>query len=251
MAAGAPGGHCCQPPYAAERKDPAMRITVLSGALLLATAALALPATSASAAASSPTAIAAKKKCRTGFVKKKHKCVKVKKCKTGYARKVVHHKRVCVRKPQPNVAPTPPTAPATTPPAPTPGTPAGPAWSDGRWRGTYSDSSLDLLFNVVGNRLYTGGFDSFFVDASCDGGGIDPANVAPVEATISPGGDFSGSGTYSPGFGQQIPWQVSGHISGTSITGGTFTVGPYTDFYGGTCNGTTHFTGRWFGAYTF
>jgi hypothetical protein len=214
------------------------RITVFGVTLLLTLGALALPA--------GPSTAVAAKRCRTGLVKKKHKCVKAKKCKKGYARKVVKHKRVCVKKRRTHVAPTAPTT--TAPPAQAP---AAPAWSDGRWSGHYSDSSLDLLFNVVGGRLYTGGFDSFFVDAACDGGGIDPANVAPVEATISPNGDFSGSGVYSPGFGQQIPWQVSGHISGKSITGGTFTVGPYTDFYGGACSGTTHFTGQWIGAYTF
>jgi hypothetical protein len=222
------------------------------GVTLLLAGALALPAGSALAAANgsrSPTAVAAKKKCKTGFVKKKRKCVKAKKCKKGYARKVVHHKRQCVKKRRTHVAPTAPTAPGS--PVPAPGAPAAPAWSDGRWRGYYSGNSLDLLFNVVGGRLYTGGFDSFFVDAACDGGGIDPANVAPVEATISPSGDFSGSGDYSPGFGQQIPWQVSGHIAGKAISGGTFTVGPYTDFYGGTCNGTTHFTGQWIQDYTF
>ena len=225
------------------------RINVFGVTLLLAIGALALPANSAIAAAngsSSPTAVAAKKKCKKGFVKKNRKCVKAKKCKKGYARKVVKNKRLCVVKRRTNVAPTAPTT--TGPPA---HAPAAPAWNDGRWRGYYSDNSLDLLFNVVGGRLYTGGFDSFFVDAACDGGGIDPANVAPVQASISPNGDFSGSGVYSPGFGQQIPWQVSGHISGKSITGGTFTVGPYTDFYGGSCSGTTHFTGQWVADYTF
>ena len=228
---------------------PNPRITVSGVTLLLAIGALALPANSAIAAAngsSSPTAVAAKKKCKKGFVKKQRKCVKAKKCKKGYARKVVRHKRLCVKKRRTNVAPT---APTTTGPPAQP-VPAAPAWSDGRWRGYYSDNSLDLLFNVVGGRLYTGGFDSFFVDAACDGGGIDPANVAPVQATISPNGDFSGSGVYSPGFGQQIPWQVSGHISGKSITNGTFAVGPYTDFYGGSCSGTTHFTGQWIAEYT-
>lgn len=230
------------------------RITVFGVTLLLAMGALALPASSAIAAAngsSAPTAVAAKKKCKKGFVKNKRKCVKAKKCKKGYARKVVKHKRLCVKKRRTNVAPTAPTAPTTTgPPAP-PAPPAAPAWSDGRWRGYYSDNGVELLFNVVGGRLYTGGFDAFYVDAACDGGGIDPSAVAPVQASISPNGDFSGSGVYSPGFGQQIPWQVSGHISGQSITSGTFTVGPYTDFDGGSCSGTTHFTGQWIADYTF
>jgi hypothetical protein len=230
-----------------------LRITVFGVTLLLAMGALA-PADSAVAAAkdsSSPTAVAAKKKCKKGFVKKKGKCVKAKKCKKGYARKVVRHKRVCVKKRRTNVAPTAPAAPtAPTSIGPPAQAPAGPAWSEGRWRGYYSDNGVELLFNVVGPRLYTGGFDSFFVDAACDGGGIDPDAVAPVQASISPNGDFSGSGVYSPGFGQQIPWQVSGHIWGKSITGGTFTVGPYTDFYGGSCSGTTHFTGQWIANYT-
>jgi hypothetical protein len=227
------------------------RITVFGVTLLLAMGALALPANSAIAApnGNSSTAVAAKKRCKKGFVKKKGKCVRAKRCKKGYARKVVKHKRLCVKKQRTNVAPKAPTT--TGPTAQAPAAPAAPAWSDGRWRGYYSDNSVELLFNVVGGRLYTGGFDSFFVDATCDGGGIDPADVAPVQASISPNGDFSGSGVYSPGFGQQIPWQVSGHISGQSITSGTFTVGPYANFGGGSCSGTTHFTGQWVADYTF
>jgi hypothetical protein len=225
-------------------------ITAFGVTLLLAMGALALPANSAIAAAngsSSPTAVAAKK-CKKGFVKKNGKCVKAKKCKKGYARKVVKHKRVCVKKRRTNVAPTAPTT--TGPPAQAPAAPAARAWSEGRWGGSYSDNSVELLFNVVGGQLYTGAFDSFYVDPVCEGGAIDPANVAPVQATISPNGDFSGSGVDSPGFGQQIPWQVSGHISGTSITNGTFTVGPYVGLDGGSCSGTTHFTGQWIAGYT-
>ena len=31
---------------------------------------------------------------------------------------------------------------------------------------------------------------------------------------------------------------------------GTFTVGPYTDFFGNSCDGTTHFAGQWIADYT-
>jgi hypothetical protein len=68
--------------------------------------------------------------------------------------------------------------------------------------------------------------------------------IAPVRATITANGDFAGSGVYTPGFGMQVPWQLSGHISGKSITAGTLTVGPFTDTYGNECGGTTRFTGQ-------
>jgi hypothetical protein len=102
----------------------------------------------------------------------------------------------------------------------------------------------------LGGRLYTGGFDSFFISAACSDGSFDSSAIAPVQASIAANGDFAGSGVYSPGFGQQIPWQLSGNISGKAITEGTFTAGPYTDFFGHSCGGTTHFTGQWIAAYT-
>ena len=204
--------------------------------LLLATGAMALLPGSALAApngSGSPSAVAAKKKCKKGSV-----------------RKIVKKKQTCVKKRR--MAPTGPgpTAPAGTAPTAPQGQPA-PAWSDGRWRGYYAESgAVELLFNVVGGRLYTGGFDSFFIHAACSGGSFDPSAISPVQASIASNGDFAGSGVYSPGFGQQIPWQLSGHISGKSITGGTFTVGPYNDFFGNSCGGTAHFTGQWIADYT-
>jgi hypothetical protein len=147
-----------------------------------------------------------------------------KKCKKGFVKK----KRKCVKKRR-----------------------AGAAWAEGRWAGHYAENGVELLFNVVGNRLYTGGFDSFFVYAPCTDGFVDPVSVAPVQASIASNGNFSGSGVYTPGFGNPIPWQLSGHISGRSITGGTFTAGPYIGFYGGSCGVTTHFTAQWIAAYTF
>jgi hypothetical protein len=128
--------------------------------------------------------------------------------------------------------------------------PTAPPWDDGRWAGHYAENSVDLRFNVVGSRLYTGGFDDFFISAACSDGSFDSSAIGPVQASIAANGDFAGSGVHSPGFGQQIPWQLSGHIAGKSITGGAFTVGPYTDFYGHTCGATTHFTGQWIAAYT-
>jgi hypothetical protein len=225
-------------------------------ALLLATGASAVPASFAIAASDgsgSRSAADAKSKCKKGFVTKivRHKqtCVEAKKkCKKGFVKK----KRACVRKRRTaptGTAPTAPTGPAPT--APTGPGPSAPAWDEGRWRGFYAENGVELLFNVVGGRLYTGGFDSFFISAACSGGSVDSSAIAPVQASIASNGDFAGSGVYSPGFGQQIPWQLSGHISGKSITGGTFTAGPYTDFFGNSCVGTTHFTGQWIAAYTF
>ena len=221
--------------------------------LLLATSALAVPvgtATAASDGSGSRGAVDASKKCKRGFVRKtvrkKPTCVKAKKCKKGFVRK----KQTCVKKRR--TAPTSPGSTAPPSPGPTSPPPPAPPWNDGRWRGYYAETgSVDLLFNVLGGRVYTGGFDSFFIQAACSDGSFDPSAIAPVAAPIAPNGDFAGSGVYSPGFGQQIPWQLSGHISGTSITGGTFTVGPYTDFSGNSCGGTAHFTGQWIAAYTF
>jgi len=215
----------------------------LLATLLLATGAIAIPAGSATAAAGaggSRSAVDAKKKCKKGFVRKLVK-------KKGFVKK----KQTCVRKRRkaPTVpAQTPPTRPKpTAPPGPAP---TAPPWDDGRWAGHYAESSVDLRFNVVGSRLYTGGFDDFFISAACSDGSFDSSAIGPVQASIAANGDFAGSGVHSPGFGQQIPWQVSGHIAGKSITGGVFTVGPYNDFYGHSCGGTTHFTGQWIAAYT-
>ena len=223
--------------------------------LLLAAVPFAVPAGPAIAATNgsgAPSAAAAKKK-----------------CKKGYVRKTVRKKQKCVKKrrtaptaptspgptaptnPGPTPAPTNPAPAAPTTPAPTvptnPG-PTAPAWNEGRWAGHYAENSVELLFNVLGGQLYTGGFDDFFVDANCPGGVFnpDPDLISPVQASIASNGDFSGSGVYQ----SRIPWQLSGHISGKSITGGTFTVGPYNDFSGVSCSGTTHFTGQWIASYT-
>ena len=220
-------------------------------ALSLATAAFAVPAGSAIAASDgggSRTAVDTKKKCKKRFVSKKQTCVDAtKKCKKGFVRK----KQTCIRKRRTAPAgpsPTAPTGPGTA--APTGPAATAPAWDDGRWRGHYAENGVELLFNVLGGRLYTGGFDSFFISAACSGGSFDSSAIAPVQASIASNGDFAGSGVYSPGFGQQIPWQLSGNISGRSITAATLTAGPYTDFYGNSCGGTTHFTGQWIAAYT-
>jgi hypothetical protein len=231
-------------------------VACVLAALLVATVACALPAGSATAASAGSGAVGAKRKCQKGFVRKGRACVAARKtCKKGFVRK----KPTCVRKrrttPTGPVATAPPgpgtTAPTGSGPAtPTAPGPAVPAWDDGRWRGHYAENGVDLLFNVVGGQLYTGGFDSFFISAACSDGSFDSSAIAPVQASIASNGDFTGSGVYSPGFGQQIPWQLSGHISGKSITAGTFTAGAYTDFSGNTCGGTTNFTGQWIAAYT-
>jgi hypothetical protein len=223
------------------RKAQRAAVGVLT--LLLATGAVATAAGTALAASGgrgSPTAVEAKHKCKKGFVTK-----------------IVRNRQRCVKKRRRPTPPAPPVAAPTPPPvaAPTPppvAAPTAPAWDDGRWRGYYAENgSVDLLFNVVGGQLYTGGFDAFFIEAACSDGSFDPSAISPVHASIASTGDFAGSGVYSPGFGLQIPWQLSGHISMKTITGGTFTVGPYTDSYGNSCGGTTHFTGQWIAAYTF
>jgi hypothetical protein len=165
---------------------------------------------------------------------KKKKCKKKAKRKNGKKRKCRRR-----RKPKPRAPSAPPTS---TPQA---------GWSSGRWTGSYAENgAIELRFNVVGSRLYTGAFDSFFVSANCSGGTPDPSAIAPVEASVAASGDFAASGVYSPGFGLQLPWQISGHIAGKSLTNGTFSVGPYINTFGEQCSGTSHFVAQWFADYT-
>ena len=132
----------------------------------------------------------------------------------------------------------------------------GGAYLQGRWFGAWAEGPADLLFNVVGARLYTGAFDSFFAQATCyNSSGVgsptytDVTFIKPVEASIA-NGSFSGTGTYPTGSGRFLPWKLSGKISGRFITNGVFEVGPYPDFAGDPCSGTTHFTAEFRGPYT-
>jgi hypothetical protein len=68
-----------------------------------------------------------------------------------------------------------------------------------------------------------------------------------VEATISPNGDFHGSGTYRPSPELSMPWTISGHIEGRTLTG-TFSSSYHSEFHGD-CSGTTNFTASWYGDY--
>ena len=77
----------------------------------------------------------------------------------------------------------------------------------------------------------------------------DTTFIKPVQGTIA-NGRFSGSGTYPTGSGRFIPWKLSGQIQGKAITGGVFEIGPYPDFAGDPCSGTTHFNATWYGPYT-
>src|SRR4051794_38209442 len=79
---------------------------------------------------------------------------------------------------------------------------SGGAWSEGRYQGTYAENNVNLPFNVVGSRLYTGPFDSFYIDATCHSPTevyTDGTAIEPVEAAIAGSGNFSGSGVYTPG----------------------------------------------------
>ena len=133
------------------------------------------------------------------------------------------------------------------PPAPAP---AAPAWSDGRWRGFYSDNSLDLLFNVVGGTAVHRRLRLLLRRRRTAGVGIDPAEIAPVEATISPGGDFAGSGSYGAVRSADPVADLRPH-RGDHDHQRDLHSGPYAHFYGSSCSGTTHFTGQWVAEYTF
>ncbi len=119
---------------------------------------------------------------------------------------------------------------------------------DGRWQGTYETSNANLAFNIQGNRLYTGPFDSFYIEPMCADGNRDSTAIEPVEATINPDGSFSGSGTYRPSPDMAIPWTLTGHISGRTMTG-TFSA-TYEDGVQGHCSGSMNFTAAWYGDYT-
>jgi hypothetical protein len=116
----------------------------------------------------------------------------------------------------------------------------GAAYSDGRYSGSFSEGG-QIYFSVGGGRMYTEGRDAFALNASCSDGSTDYTPISPVQATIS-SGRFAQSGSYTPGFGQVIPWSISGQIAGGSVSNGVFTVGPYQDFYGNTCSATGHFS---------
>jgi hypothetical protein len=133
----------------------------------------------------------------------------------------------------------------------------GGVYYEGRYAGTYAENNVDLLFNVAGGRVYTGPFDGFYIDATCYNTNpeytgeqvtTDASAVEPVQATISGNGSFFGSGVYTPGFGLQMAWTLSGQIAGKSITGGTFSVN-YRNYYGDPCSGSTSFTAQWYGSY--
>ena len=130
---------------------------------------------------------------------------------------------------------------------PTPQQPAAQSL-DGRWQGTYETSNADLAFNITGTRLYTGPFDAFFMQANCADGNLDSTAIEPIQATINPDGSFSGSGTYRPSPDSAIPWTLTGHISGRTMTG-TFSA-TYEDGFQGHCSGSMNFTAAWYGDYT-
>jgi hypothetical protein len=132
----------------------------------------------------------------------------------------------------------------------------GLGWLEGRYQGTYAENNVDLAFNVVGNRLFTGPFDGFYLYATCrnvdpdytgDLGLDDSSGYEPVQATIAADGSFSGQGVYRTGYTDQ-PWTISGRIAGGSVTGQFSS--RYTNTYGNPCNGTTRFTAEWYGDYT-
>lgn len=127
----------------------------------------------------------------------------------------------------------------------------GGLYAQGRYAGNYAENNVSLFFNVVGSRLYTGPFDSFFIDAPCNFGLSDQSDIKPVQATIAPNGTFSGSGVWVVAGGTgpsgfSIPWRLTGQISGLTVTGGRFEVGPYSFSDGKTCSGATSFSATWF-----
>jgi hypothetical protein len=129
---------------------------------------------------------------------------------------------------------------------------------EGRYLGHWSGNSANLAFNVFGGRVYTGPFDYFYIDETCyntnpnytgpDQVYHESDAIGPVQANIAPDGSFSGTGVYTPGFGQTVPWTLSGKVSGGTATG-TFSVN-YRNGYNDPCSGAASFTAQWYGDYT-
>jgi hypothetical protein len=121
----------------------------------------------------------------------------------------------------------------------------GAAYAEGRYSGTFSTGDK-LYFSVLGGRLFTEGRDTFAVSARCSDGSTDYSTVDPVEAFINPAnGSFAGSGNMARFENSPIPWTVSGLIAGTTVSSGTWTAGPYLDYYGNVCSATANFTAQW------
>jgi hypothetical protein len=130
----------------------------------------------------------------------------------------------------------------------------GGSYVPGRYSGTYAENNVDLFFNVAGGRVFTGPFDTFYIDAPCSEGLSDISTIEPVQASIRGDGSFAGSGVWVVGSGPSgfsVPWTLTGRIAGKSISNGVFSVGPYTyPFSTKTCSGSTHFTAAWYASGT-
>ena len=129
---------------------------------------------------------------------------------------------------------------------------------DGRYQGRYATTNADLAFNVAGGRLFTGPFDSFYVEAVClnadpaytgpDQVYPSPRAIEPVEAPIAADGTFRGQGSVHPGSGSPpIAWTIAGRIVGGDVQGEVSVT--FTDPYGNPCQGAATFTARYYGAY--
>jgi hypothetical protein len=144
------------------------------------------------------------------------------------------------------------------PPPSTPATDPVPATNDGRYQGTYGENNTNLSFNVHGNRVFTGPFDAFYIEATCTNQDpeytgpnqvyTDATAMEPVEAAVGPDGRFSGQGVYRPSPDMAKNWTLTGTLSGRRINDGQFSVN-YTDYYGNPCTGVTRFTAAWYGDY--
>jgi hypothetical protein len=62
--------------------------------------------------------------------------------------------------------------------------------------------------------------------------------------------EFSPVGCLLAGVWPADPVADLRRIAGGSITDGIVSAGPYMDFYGDQCSGTTHFVAQWFANYT-
>ena len=132
------------------------------------------------------------------------------------------------------------------------------ATRDGRYQGSYADNSVDVSFNVVGARLFTGPFDAFYLQATCRN--ADPAYtgpdqlytdataIEPIVATIADDGAVSGEGVHRTGSTPPIPWRITGRVTGESVSGEL--AADYTDVYGNPCSAVSRFSAGWYGAYT-
>ena len=131
----------------------------------------------------------------------------------------------------------------------------GGSYVPGRYSGTYAENNVDLFFNVAGGRVYTGPFDTFYIDAPCSEGLSDISTIEPVQASIRNDGSFSWVGRLGRRLGpERLLGPLDPHRADRgevrSPTACSPSVPTRTRCSTKTCSGSTHFTASWYASGT-